>query len=84
MFKVQGSLSELELQAYGTAGAIAEEVLSSIRTVVAFGGQDKEVERYWTQSCNASQASLTSTIMKMSISNNIHFLFKRLLLVYHQ
>jgi hypothetical protein len=36
----------MELQAYGNAGAVAEEVLSSIRTVVAFGGQDKEVERY--------------------------------------
>lgn len=28
------------------AGVIAEEVLSSIRTVVAFGGEKKEVERY--------------------------------------
>ena len=27
------------------AGAIAEEVLASIRTVVAFGGQKKEVQR---------------------------------------
>ena len=28
------------------AGSIAEEVLSGIRTVVAFGGQEKEVDRY--------------------------------------
>ena len=27
------------------AGAIAEEVLSAIRTVVAFGGETREVER---------------------------------------
>ena len=33
------------LKEYASAGAIAEEVLSSIRTVVAFGGQQKEVER---------------------------------------
>ncbi|CAG9824400.1 unnamed protein product [Phaedon cochleariae] len=39
-------LSKNELDAYGTAGAIAEEVLSSIRTVIAFGGQEKEIERY--------------------------------------
>nr|ADC97877.1 ATP-binding cassette transporter [Chrysomela tremula] len=39
-------LSKKELDAYGTAGAIAEEVLSSIRTVIAFGGQHKEIERY--------------------------------------
>ncbi|CAG0912521.1 unnamed protein product [Notodromas monacha] len=43
---VQSSISELELNAYGNAGAVAEEVISSIRTVVAFGGQEKEVERY--------------------------------------
>ena len=34
-----------EQGAYATAGAVAEEVLSSIRTVVAFGGEEKEVER---------------------------------------
>ncbi|KAJ3106312.1 ATP-binding cassette, sub-B (MDR TAP), member 4 [Phlyctochytrium planicorne] len=31
---------------YGEAGAIAQEVLSSIRTVTAFGGEKREVERY--------------------------------------
>lgn len=35
-----------ELDAYGSAGSIAEEVLSSVRTVVAFGGQSKETGRY--------------------------------------
>lgn len=34
------------MDAYGEAGAIAEETLSSLRTVVAFGGQSKEIERY--------------------------------------
>lgn len=34
------------MDAYGAAGAIAEEVLSAIRTVIAFGGQKKEIERY--------------------------------------
>lgn len=34
------------MDAYGGAGAIAEEVLGTIRTVVAFGGQKKELERY--------------------------------------
>ncbi|KAG7250786.1 hypothetical protein CRUP_011138 [Coryphaenoides rupestris] len=36
----------MELQAYAKAGAVADEVLSSIRTVAAFGGEMKEVERY--------------------------------------
>uniref|UniRef100_H2ZPW4 Bile salt export pump n=1 Tax=Ciona savignyi TaxID=51511 RepID=H2ZPW4_CIOSA len=35
-----------ELAAYATAGTIAEEAISAIRTVVAFGCQDKEVDRY--------------------------------------
>ena len=34
-----------ELKAYAKAGAVAEEVISSIRTVVAFGGEKKECER---------------------------------------
>ena len=31
---------------YAKAGAIAEEVLSSIRTVMAFNGQEKESHRF--------------------------------------
>ncbi|CAF3526768.1 unnamed protein product [Rotaria sp. Silwood1] len=38
--------TELELQAYSTANAIAQEVLGAIRTVTAFSGQNKETERY--------------------------------------
>lgn len=34
------------MDAYGGAGAIAEEVLGTIRTVIAFGGQSKELARY--------------------------------------
>ncbi|XP_035227144.1 ATP-dependent translocase ABCB1-like isoform X2 [Stegodyphus dumicola] len=44
--KIQAAVSGDELQAYGAAGAVAEEVLSSIRTVAAFGGEKKEIERY--------------------------------------
>uniref|UniRef100_A0A4W3JZC6 ATP-binding cassette sub-family B member 5 n=1 Tax=Callorhinchus milii TaxID=7868 RepID=A0A4W3JZC6_CALMI len=43
---VWAKVSADEMTAYAKAGAVAEEVLSSIRTVVAFGGQDKEIERY--------------------------------------
>ncbi|KAF8767736.1 ATP-dependent translocase ABCB1 like protein [Argiope bruennichi] len=46
MSKVQASVSREEMQAYGKAGAVAEEVLSSIRTVFAFGGERKEIQRY--------------------------------------
>lgn len=44
--KMQSSLTTKELKSYSGAGYIAEEVLSSIRTVIAFGGSNKEVERY--------------------------------------
>uniref|UniRef100_A0A7N6FER3 ATP-binding cassette, sub-family B (MDR/TAP), member 11a n=1 Tax=Anabas testudineus TaxID=64144 RepID=A0A7N6FER3_ANATE len=39
-------LTGRELKAYAKAGAVADEVLSSIRTVAAFGGEQKEAERY--------------------------------------
>ena len=45
-------LSRDEQKHYASAGAVAEEVLSSIRTVVAFGGQKKERERsVWLPNC---------------------------------
>jgi len=37
--------SGAELKAYARAGAVAEEVLGAIRTVVAFGGEQKECKR---------------------------------------
>ena len=43
------SFTSKELKAYAKAGAIAEEVLGALRTVYAFGGQKKEVERYVLQ-----------------------------------
>lgn len=42
-------LAKREQDAYGSAGAIVEEVLTSIRTVIAFGGQYKEFTRYDTE-----------------------------------
>ena len=40
-FMVTTKYNKLELDAYAKAGDVAEEVLSSIRTVTAFGGQDR-------------------------------------------
>ena len=37
--------SNAEQKEYAGAGAVAEEVLSSIRTVVSFGGEHKEAAR---------------------------------------
>ncbi|XP_077739141.1 bile salt export pump isoform X2 [Canis aureus] len=38
--------TDYELKAYAKAGSVADEVISSMRTVAAFGGEKKEVERY--------------------------------------
>lgn len=39
-------LTSQEQTAYAKAGSVAEEVFSSIRTVVAFGGENRELERF--------------------------------------
>ncbi|XP_041969859.1 multidrug resistance protein homolog 49 [Aricia agestis] len=44
--RVQSSLTTQELKAYSIGGVVAEEVLAGIRTVVAFGGEEKEIARY--------------------------------------
>ena len=44
--QVVASFTSLEQKQYASAGAVAEEVLSSIRTVLAFGGEEKEAARY--------------------------------------
>ena len=35
----------MELKSYGKAGAVAEEVLSSIRLVMSYNGQEREKQR---------------------------------------
>ncbi len=40
------NLTAIELKAYGKAGAITEEVISSIRTVLSYNGQEREIQRY--------------------------------------
>ncbi|NWZ66808.1 MDR1 protein, partial [Acrocephalus arundinaceus] len=59
------SLTAKELSAYAKAGAVAEEVLSAIRTVVAFNGQQKALEKY-----DANLEMAKSVGMKKSITTN--------------
>uniref|UniRef100_A0A4X1T1G3 ATP binding cassette subfamily B member 1 n=1 Tax=Sus scrofa TaxID=9823 RepID=A0A4X1T1G3_PIG len=42
--KILSSFTDKELLAYAKAGAVAEEVLAAIITVIAFGGQKKDLE----------------------------------------
>ncbi|XP_037946900.1 multidrug resistance protein homolog 49-like [Teleopsis dalmanni] len=43
---IQSSLTKKEIKSYSSAGNVAEEVFSSVRTVVAFSGEQKETERF--------------------------------------
>nr|DBA25041.1 TPA: hypothetical protein GDO54_012614 [Pyxicephalus adspersus] len=60
--KMLVSLTSKELTAYAKAGAVAEEVLSSIRTVVAFGGQEKEIKRYTNNLGEAKKLGIKKAI----------------------
>ncbi|XP_059147295.1 ATP-dependent translocase ABCB1-like [Physella acuta] len=42
-----GKTTMKEREAYARAGAVAEQAISNIRTVVAFGGEEKEAKRYY-------------------------------------
>ncbi|KAM6910395.1 ATP-dependent translocase ABCB1 [Xenentodon cancila] len=64
--KVLTSFTSKEQGAYAKAGAVAEEVLSAIRTVYAFSGQKKEIERYQRNLEDAKRMGI-----KKAISANI-------------
>uniref|UniRef100_A0A8D2LWC6 ABC-type xenobiotic transporter n=1 Tax=Varanus komodoensis TaxID=61221 RepID=A0A8D2LWC6_VARKO len=57
-------LTTKELLAYAKAGAVAEEVLSAIRTVVAFNGQAKAMSRYDSNLEEARTVGMKKTIAK--------------------
>ncbi|KAH7697576.1 multi-drug resistance protein 1, partial [Aphelenchoides avenae] len=46
MSRIMAKAAAREMKKYAKAGAIAEEALSSIRTVVSFNGQERECSRY--------------------------------------
>uniref|UniRef100_A0A8C5Q1S8 ABC-type xenobiotic transporter n=1 Tax=Leptobrachium leishanense TaxID=445787 RepID=A0A8C5Q1S8_9ANUR len=70
--KLTVSLANKELSAYAKAGSVAEEVLSSIRTVVAFGGQEKEIKRYTSNLEDAKKYGIKKAIAS-HISHGVVF-----------
>ncbi|XP_068901227.1 ATP-dependent translocase ABCB1-like isoform X2 [Tenebrio molitor] len=66
--------SKQEMEAYGAAGSIAEEVLSSVRTVVAFDGQEKEITRYEKHLDSAKRDNITKNLFS-GISNGFMWFF---------
>lgn len=45
LLQIVAKFTVREQNAYASAGSVAEEVISSIKTVLAFGGERKEIER---------------------------------------
>ncbi|KAF2354674.1 ABC transporter type 1 transmembrane domain [Trinorchestia longiramus] len=56
--KIQSTLTTQEMAEYAKAGSIAEEVLGAIKTVLAFGGETKEVKRYEANLIHARAAGV--------------------------
>ncbi|XP_038296962.1 ATP-binding cassette sub-family B member 5 isoform X1 [Canis lupus familiaris] len=67
------SLTTKELNAYSKAGAVAEEVLSSIRTVVAFGAQEKEIQRYTQNLKDAKDVGIKKAIASKLSLGAVYF-----------
>uniref|UniRef100_A0A8D0GSX1 ATP-binding cassette sub-family B member 5 n=1 Tax=Sphenodon punctatus TaxID=8508 RepID=A0A8D0GSX1_SPHPU len=68
------ALTSKELTAYAKAGAVAEEVLSSVRTVVAFGGQEKEINRYTSNLGEAKNVGIKKAVVS-KLSLGLVYLF---------
>ncbi|XP_004677183.1 PREDICTED: ATP-binding cassette sub-family B member 5 [Condylura cristata] len=67
------SLTGKELNAYSKAGAVAEEVLSSIRTVIAFGAQEKEIQRYTQNLKDAKDVGIKKTVASKLSLGAVYF-----------
>ncbi|XP_048193780.1 ATP-binding cassette sub-family B member 5 [Perognathus longimembris pacificus] len=67
------SLTSEELSAYAKAGAVAEEVLSSIQTVIAFGGQEKEIQRYTENLEDAKDVGIKKAIASKLSLGAVYF-----------
>uniref|UniRef100_A0AAR2JTE7 ABC-type xenobiotic transporter n=1 Tax=Pygocentrus nattereri TaxID=42514 RepID=A0AAR2JTE7_PYGNA len=59
---ILASLTSKELSAYAKAGAVAEEILVAIRTVVAFNGQKKALEKYETNLVEAKKFGVKKAV----------------------
>lgn len=72
--KMLAEFSQRGLEAYADAGAVATEVISSIRTVVSFGAEDREVKRY---SQNLAKARKLGVKKGMAAGNFFYFWSKK-------
>jgi ABC-type multidrug transport system fused ATPase/permease subunit len=60
---ITARLVKFEQKNYAAAGAIAEEVLAAMRTVVAFGGESREVDRYGVELRKARRVAYIKSLV---------------------
>ncbi|CAG2106180.1 unnamed protein product, partial [Medioppia subpectinata] len=72
MNKVQATFARKEVEAYAAAGAVAEEAIGGIRTVVAFGAQQHESERYERHLLPAMRSGIRRNLMT-GLGNGLMF-----------
>ena len=63
LFQTYAAFTSASQKQYASAGAVAEEVLSSIRTVIAFGGEYSEVDRYKSHLGKASRVGIKKGVV---------------------
>ncbi|XP_022083099.1 multidrug resistance protein 1A-like isoform X2 [Acanthaster planci] len=68
-------MAQNALNTYAKAGAIAEEILSSIRTVAAFGGEKKSLERYTEKLNGAKKQSIKKDTLQAGLVGVFFFNF---------
>ena len=65
-----------EFSAYGSAGTIAQETLSSIRTVFSLGLQKKKMQKYLENLLEADQMSTRKAAITSTLIAFVLFFFK--------
>lgn len=68
-------MSQKELKIYAKAGAVAEELISSIRTVTAFSGQKKGTLRYTKNLDAARKFGVKKGIATGAFLGSFNFIF---------
>nr|XP_034309268.1 phosphatidylcholine translocator ABCB4 isoform X2 [Crassostrea gigas] len=78
------NLSGEESQAYASAGSVAEEVFSAIRTVTAFNGQEKECKRYNANLMHAkNNAAKKGVVLGLTVSAFWFLIFSALSVAFY-
>ncbi len=73
--QVIGQFANEEQKEYASAGGVAEEVLAAIRTVISFGGEFKERDRYDDKLKQARRLGLKKGVSVGVSFGSVFFLF---------